>query len=240
MTLLLGTDLETTGLDASRDKIIEVAAVLWNVERKAPVNSFSFLIKQKQDFDLPSDITGLTGITDRMLGSGNTLEFAMEQYCALADKADFQVAHNAEFEKSFFQSHHYGFVTEATPWIDTAVDLPVEGHVRSASLESYCYTHRVLNPFPHRALFDTLVMLQVLSGFDFEKVVDRSQQETFRLIAEVSIREKDKAKAIGYRWEPTERIWWKPVKEGDFEKEKARAAEAGFGIYKSTLEPNVA
>jgi len=57
----IALDLETTGLDASRDAIIEVGAVKFLDGE--PVDSFSTLVNPGRP--IPYEITLITGITDR-------------------------------------------------------------------------------------------------------------------------------------------------------------------------------
>ena len=42
--LILGVDFETTGLDTQKDSIIEVGAVLWDTQRKMPLQIYSDLM----------------------------------------------------------------------------------------------------------------------------------------------------------------------------------------------------
>jgi DNA polymerase III, epsilon subunit and related 3'-5' exonucleases len=63
MTLLMGIDLETTGLDPAMDEIIEAGIVLWDTEPNRMVSSFSLLVSGVR---VPEEIIYLTGITPKM------------------------------------------------------------------------------------------------------------------------------------------------------------------------------
>ena len=89
-------DLETTGLTPQWDKIIEVAGI--RVIDGMPVRTFSELIRL--DCPLPTFITSLTGITDKMLAG------ARSECDVLADFFEFigdsiVLAHNANFDVNF-------------------------------------------------------------------------------------------------------------------------------------------
>ena len=60
MTVIVSLDIETTGLDESRDSIIEIAAVKFNGRRVE--DEFSTLVNPGKH--IPDFITGLTGIDD--------------------------------------------------------------------------------------------------------------------------------------------------------------------------------
>ena len=63
MTSFVALDIETTGLDANRDAIIEIGAVKFN-ERRVE-NEWSTLVNPGRH--IPDFITGLTGIDDAMV-----------------------------------------------------------------------------------------------------------------------------------------------------------------------------
>lgn len=92
-------DLETTGLIAGRDKIIEIAAV--KMRNRQIVDTLSHLVKIKGN--IPPRITRLTGITNTMLEKDG-----IDEALALKNFVDFVgdailVAHNAEFDMSFLR-----------------------------------------------------------------------------------------------------------------------------------------
>ena len=66
----IAVDLEMTGLDAKKDRILEIGAV--RVKEKRIDRTFSRMIRQQEPLD--ERITALTGITDQMAASGSELE----------------------------------------------------------------------------------------------------------------------------------------------------------------------
>ncbi|MCL1951159.1 MAG: 3'-5' exonuclease [Turicibacter sp.] len=68
-------DIETTGLEAGRHRITEIAAI--KIRDGQPVGEYSWLVKpyRRLEFDyLPAEITELTGITMEMLRNGHPIE----------------------------------------------------------------------------------------------------------------------------------------------------------------------
>ena len=67
--IYVAVDVETTGFDASREAIIEVAAVTF--QGQDILDEFSTLIYPQRD--IPAEITRLTGITDAMVEDAPTI-----------------------------------------------------------------------------------------------------------------------------------------------------------------------
>ena len=71
MAILLGIDVETSGLEPKVDRIIELGACTFDWDTKMPMQILSELIDPKMEndeFKLPEEITKITGITDEALG----------------------------------------------------------------------------------------------------------------------------------------------------------------------------
>lgn len=229
MTILLGIDIETTGLDPEQDRVIEIGAVLWDAGEENPIHMTSCLVNEF-DGTVPPEITALTGITTWQIQEyGVSLDVALEKLISQAHDANYLVAHNADFEKSFLEKR--GFEAVAG-WVDTMTDIvyaPMKGH---GSLSAICMTHGIFNPMPHRALPDALAMMQVLAKYDLEKVIERSKEPTILVVAQVNFEEKDRAKNLAYRWNRSEapRQWSKKIKASDLDQEIILTKAAGFEI----------
>lgn len=219
----LGVDFESTGLSTSEDRILEVGAVLWSVERKQPLAIYSALTHFKELTGLPDIITKLTGITEKDLEEyGIPIEGALDDLGRLADGVDYIVAHNGTgFDKPIYEAEceRYNGTPIDKPWIDTLTDVPYPDTMKSKALNSLAYDHEFINPFPHRAVTDVLTMLKIASKYDPVQIIDYRNSKSIEIRAVVSFDNKDKAKARGYHWDGPRKWWIKFIKEFQLEEE---------------------
>jgi len=150
MTSIVALDIETTGLDAQTDAIIEIGAVRFNGKRIE--GEWTSLINPGRK--IPPFITQLTGITDQMILEAPPIR------AVLADLRDFVgelpiLGHNIGFDLSFLRKHGL-FKTNDT--LDTyemaSVLIPDAGRYNLGALG------QALNiplPASHRALDDARV-----------------------------------------------------------------------------------
>lgn len=89
-------DIETTGLDPTNDKIIELAAL--KVRDNKIVNNYSTLINPKIEID--TFITELTGITNEMLKNAPVIEEKLQEYIDFIGE-DIIIGHNINFDINF-------------------------------------------------------------------------------------------------------------------------------------------
>jgi DNA polymerase-3 subunit epsilon len=162
------------------------------------------------------EITEITGITNEDLKtSALPPEESYKKLLDMAKGCDYVVAHNGrDFDKPFVNRglKEFGLSLDL-PWIDTIYDVPYPEKITSRKLVHLCAEHGFLNPFSHRAVFDVLSMLNVMSRYDFSAIEDMYKSPQMKLIAKVSFEEKDKAKRAGFRWDPSEKVWYKSMKE---------------------------
>jgi DNA polymerase-3 subunit epsilon len=239
----LGIDFETTGLDATKDRITEVGAVLWDVEGMKPVRIISELV---YDFntgvpDVSPEITGLTGITSEMLEQfGANTAAVLQDVNDLSESADYFVAHNAPFDRAFYEEEcaraklakafpPYLVEESIIPWIDTVTDVDYRT-TGSRSLSYLAADHGFVNPFSHRAVFDVLTMFNVISEYDPKQILEWQASPTVILRAMVQYSEKDLAKKLSYRWAPENKHWLKTIKEFNVDEELKLARETGFEV----------
>lgn len=219
--LLLGLDFETTGLDTKTCDVIEVGAVLWDPTRRVPLAMMSEFVSGPI---VPSEITEITGIHQVDLLLGQPIAAVRSSLLSLVEKANFIVAHNGtNFDRPIFER----MINDKVRWIDTSVDVPYPKHMTTRKLSHLAAEHGFANPFSHRAVFDVMTMLRVLSQYDIGPIIELSALPALTVVAEVSYDDREKVKARGYRWDGAKRRWSKIMKQPQLEKE---IAEAGFKV----------
>jgi DNA polymerase III epsilon subunit-like protein len=224
MTKLMGIDLESTGWGTSL-QVIETGAVSYSTHHNQPLEMYSELA-YTIDGTIQPEVRDLTGIKDDMLGDGQVFYTGKENdilanlinHILKADP-DFLVAHNAfGFEKPILETKAEEIEIDFTyNWIDTMVDIQYLPHKTSAgkSLTGLCATHDILNPYPHRALPDTLVMLKLLGKYqdDFPLIEQVASTPMLWIRAGVDKRNKDLAKDAGFMWDFVNYCWVKQMRE---------------------------
>lgn len=108
-------DVETTGYDAERDRLIEVAAAI--MRGPEVLDRFSTLIDPL--VPVPVEITKLTGIDDAMLQGAPLAEKAVAQLVDFIGGRDI-IAHNAAFDRSFIERIAGRTALRGT-WLDSLV-----------------------------------------------------------------------------------------------------------------------
>jgi DNA polymerase III subunit epsilon len=231
--LVCGIDIETTGLVADKDTILEIGLALWDVDSKKLHVCESMLITS--DIKYSEESEKVHGITDDMIMySGLRLEDAILKLRWYCDNSEYFVAHNGNaFDRLFLDKW---FLKEADlslaekPWIDTMTDIPYPKHIKTRKLDYLAMEHGFINPFPHRALFDTMTMLRILSQYNIEEVLVLTKSPMIRVVALVSFDDKDKAKTAGYKWDAEKKQWYRNIKEVLFKNELEFTKSLGFDI----------
>jgi DNA polymerase-3 subunit epsilon len=160
MRLGLIVDIETTGLDPARDKIIDLACLPFHFSSEGVVYDVlpGYAGFEDPGLPLPNEVVGLTGITDDQL-RGQKLDDQIVS--ALATPANLVIAHNARFDRRFLERRFPLFIDK--PWARFKGQVPwAEEGLGSAKLDY------LLNRFgfffeDHRAMADCRAVLHLLS-----------------------------------------------------------------------------
>lgn len=237
--LLLGIDFETTGLDATKDRITELGACLWDSDTKAPIAVFCCYLFDDDYPLVTKEITALTGITDEAIAVyGRAPREAFGELAAMVTRAEMIVAHNGtNFDKLFYKAEleRQGRLAVPAgkkfwlgiPWLDTSVDVPYPDKIQTRKLVHLAAEHGFVNPFAHRALFDVMTMMHILSCYNIEDVVRLAAEPSYDVVAKTlppwqdEGKSNEKAKARGYRWDGANKRWFKTVKKSQVEKEQS-------------------
>lgn len=242
MPLLAALDFETEfrdPFDPKEMRITEVGAVLFDTETKTPVSFMSELVwSDSHKWD--NRITEVCGIPWKYMVGGRHPVTVLPQLLSFIQHANYIVAHNGnQFDKIVLQAEcaRYNLDFPTQPWIDTTCDIPYPKKIETRKLVHLACEHGFINPFAHRALFDTMTMLEILSRYDFEEIIKR--QATPNIIVRAVVKkpfgetavqgkiETDQAKARGYRFDGTNKIWTKTIKENEYADE---AKDAPFQV----------
>lgn len=227
----LFVDTETTGLDAARDEIIELAMVPFTYGMDGEIYHVGEAFQQlrRPSKPIPPEVTAITGIDDAMV-DGQVID--PQAVAAFAAPAALVIAHNAAFDRKFLERFSEVFNTK--PWACSMceVDWAAEGYEGAklaylASSAGFFYER-------HRAAHDCLAALELLARTHpvsrrtgLAQLLDRARTPTWRIWAENSPFDfKDQLKARGYRWNGDNgggpRAWYIDVAD------VAREAEIAF------------
>ena len=166
-------DTETTGLQYSRDEIIEFSAVV--LDRQGVVQEYDELISLSPGSFVPPKIQQLTGITDMDL-----MERGLPKTRVCRDIGEMfagntlLMAYNAHFDLSFL---YYMLLRDGDPMILKGKDkldlLTVYRdrhsfpHRLSSAIDTYGLSGKVVNS--HRAIDDVLATVEVMKAMAAEK-----------------------------------------------------------------------
>lgn len=247
---LLGFDAESTGLDTSTDRITEIGLCLWEVETKRPLVALGFflqdeeLLKKARIPETAQMMDRVCGITPDLLEEFGTT--AKENFVWLdrfvqKHKPDYLVAHNAEgFDKPLLYSElkRHGLSESALykiPFIDTRTDIPFASEPDSRKLKHLAADHGFVSPWAHRALFDVMTMLRILSNYDIKDVLEYQKIPFVTTRAIVSYDQRQLAKDMRFSWEKIgdktfPKAWVKRIKLNLLVQEQKQAQGKGFEI----------
>lgn len=238
---VIGLDFETTVVDpfdATKMRITEIGAILWCTEKHKPLEIFSQSVWAPDYVWHPKmeEITGLSETEHKEFGVSPVS--AIYDFFSLCErgKAEAIVAHNGKtFDKVVLENEckRHGIEMAKLPWVDSMSDVPYPKKIETRKLEFLGPSHGFLNPFSHRAIFDVLTMLKVLSHYDFEKVFALSKEPDviikatiappFGNTAERGKKEVAEAKILGFKFDDKTKTWQKRIKESAYAEEAKKA-----------------
>jgi DNA polymerase-3 subunit epsilon len=215
--ILLSYDIEATGLDKQKDRIIEVGLALYSTGQQKILESTGFLV-QSDGVLITSEITEITGITQAAVDRfGHEQADAIDDLNWFAEQADAVIAHNGNrFDKPFTENtaRRLNKVLQDKLWIDTMSDIP---GVKGEQLITMCAKHGFINPNQHSAEDDAKSVLKLIQPYDIEKIVERAKSPTVVLRShQPNMPENNRAVGkLGFRWNGIYKIWWRATKEMD-------------------------
>jgi DNA polymerase-3 subunit epsilon len=210
---LLVLDTETTGLEHSRDKIIELALLRVDVDTATGLPCGNVQVYdglEDPGQPIPEIARQITGIDDNMVAGQKLDETRIAE---LLEGVDVVVAHNAAFDRPFVEARLPAFAAKA--WACSFADIDWKQEGRDSAKLTALALEQGLFYDAHRAEMDCHALLAVLQApmpkaghTGLAHLLVAAQGTRYRLQATgAPFDAKDALKERGYRWDAANKVW---------------------------------
>jgi len=159
-------DLETTGFDPFKNRMIELSLVVVDPHTLSPIKSHSHFIKIKEK--IPLNITTLTGITQAMIKNGIDDEALFNIFETYNHKECLWIAYNIQFDIGFVEAHLQKFNTTFKGHLLDVMAIYKDTQKPPHALKNAIATFDIVFQNTHRAIDDVLATLEVLKALNQE------------------------------------------------------------------------
>jgi DNA polymerase III alpha subunit (gram-positive type) len=214
--LLCAFDLETTGLDKQNDQAIEVGLILYSTNMHRALEIQQFLVKT--DREITGEVEDVTGLNRKAVDAfGYERGDALDTIQDFFSRADAVVTHNGNrydlpLTRNWAGAHGEKLVERLS--IDSMTDIP---NMAGEQLITMCARAGFLLSDAHSAVADAQGALRLATHYKhtIEQVVERAKSPIQIVVGKHARSENHLVKRAKFRWNPNEKVWWKPVKEMD-------------------------
>lgn len=173
---ILILDTETTGLSAEKDKVIEIAVILYNLQHKSILQSLSTLFPCDEN---PAE--HINGIKAEATKCAMPFAALTARLKSMIQYSQAIVAHNAPFDRAFVKTSSINEF-ESVPWICTKEDFNWPVKLPRKRLQDICEAMGVQYVGAHRALQDCLFLVDCFNKIEdlhqrFDKALERKLNE---------------------------------------------------------------
>lgn len=210
---VLVVDTETTGLDFNTSEIIEVGALLIEVDQDTGalgkvLGTYGGL--EEPALPITAENAAIHGITNDMVKGQR---FNESEFKALCSEAVLFVAHNAAFDKPFMLRRFPWL--EKSIWACTFQELPWTQEAYSGRKLEYLLSDCGYFHGAHRAVEDCNALAHVLAKplktsqrMPFEVLFESANEPIYQIAAlKAPFEKKDFLKSRGFRWNADDRVW---------------------------------
>ncbi len=213
-------DLETTGLDPNRDCVIEIGAILYSVPCFCTLQQLSTLLPVKEN-----PVEKINKISAQSSQLVDDYLVIVEQIERWINKADYIIAHNAQFDQQWFGRDYLPSVDKK--WLCTYDDFVWIKNTKPTSLINTVLNYGIGVNNAHRALTDCQLIAALFDRVselgDFTRILSeairRSEEDKLQVIAHIDYDNKDFAKQFDFKWNPHLKIWSKLIRQSDLDQE---------------------
>lgn len=226
-------DLETTGLFADFDTVIELALTRIEFDAAGRIvrtgKPWSWL--QDPHEPLAPEIIAITGLTDAEL-QGQSIDKATA--AAILADVDIIFAHNARADRPFVDALLPSIRHAA--WACSMAEVDWRGRGFEGKALGYLLAQSCMFHAAHRAAADVTALINLLVQTDdsgrtvLAELIEHADAATLKVMAVDSpFDRREHLKRRGYRWNPGEKYWWTEIAAIDEVRERAFLAEYAYG-----------
>lgn len=230
--LAAALDVETTGLDVRRDRIIELAVRKFRYDDRGRVVGLGRMRTWREDpgVPIPAEVSALTGISDADVAGCSIDEAAVS---GLLGSCRAIISHNASFDRPFVERRLPNLA--GLDWGCTVSDLDWRAKGYEGRALGWLCAQCGWFFDAHRAAGDVDALVRLLDHTfeDGTTVLSAVLEGMARVGWKVSAQgaayaARDALKGRGYRWDAARSEWWREVADADLGSEREWLAEAVY------------
>lgn len=225
-------DVETTGLSADFDTIIELAIKRIEFDAAGRIvragKPWSWLQDPLEPLD--PEIIAITGLTDAQL-KGQSIDKATAT--AILTSVDVIIAHNAKFDRPFVD----GLLpaVRGAAWTCSMAEVDWRARHMEGKALGYLLAQAGLFHGAHRAASDVMALINLLVQTDdtgetvLAELIRHADTPSLKVMAVGSpFDRKEHLKRRGYSWNADDKYWWTEIAAADEARERAFLAEYAY------------
>ena len=191
-------DTETTGLTPAENKVIELGAVLFDVELRSVICQISFLLPT-----LSNDAEFINRIQPELtMRAPNLTDPMATSFWAMVAEADYAVAHNAAFDSQWFGGQNF-LPSMPLHWICSMDDIrwPMNPKKGRCSVVSLCLAYGVPVWNAHRALTDCIYLAEIMKREpQLEQLIQSALEPRHLYVSNLGYEQRQLCKDHGFTW----------------------------------------
>ncbi|MDR0517044.1 MAG: 3'-5' exonuclease [Fibromonadaceae bacterium] len=173
---IIAFDLETTGLDAAKEEIIEIGAILFSVKEskgcmvQERLGEFQSFVKASKP--IPERASDVNKITNEMISNAPSCAEILQKFKTFCEGANYLVAHNAPFDIGFLNvaygkhsiSAPANIILDSIKIFRNTIQLPDYklGTIAKAFDSRNEISLKIASDSMHRALYDCEMLMHAL------------------------------------------------------------------------------
>jgi len=224
-------DVETTGLNPSTDRCIEVAVMLYDLERASPVASFASLIQG----EAANAAQYANGIDPVLLPDARPADTVWRAVRWLIAPAQAVVAHRASFDSQFVPDL-------GKPWVCSKTSIRWPDKKRGDHLVQLALSLGLGVASAHRAMADVDTLARILTrvaemGHCLPDLFADAMRPKVRLYSLAPFEQKDVVKSHGFLWDPSKKVWWRDMPPEDADELPFQVSPDPWGLQPAKAQP---